>query len=107
MLPVATRGAAPGAQSFDAIDARAPICLKPEISLKYRASLIAQFHDQIRVTHYQRPLMSRTQPCHLHTGALPANRVEPTAHTTWHAFQIKGCTKMCGLKGVARDVESV
>ena len=107
MFTVATMGTAPGAQSFDAIDARAPICLKPQISLKYDGPLICQFEDQIRVTHYQRPLMRRAQPGHLHRDALPAARVESRPRTAWHAFQIEVCAEVGGLECIARDVEGM
>ncbi len=107
MFPVATRGAgpAPGEQSFAAIDAKAPICLKPQISLKNHRLLIRQFHDKIRVAQDQSPLMSRAQPGHLHRDALPTAGVKTRPRRTRHALQIEGCAEMCGLEGIARDVD--
>jgi hypothetical protein len=74
---VVTSGAAPGEQTFAANDARAPIgfAIAGDL-LEDRAALVAELHDEIRVTEDQRPLMRRTKAFHFHRDALATARVQ-------------------------------
>ena len=73
-----TSGAEPGEQTFAAKDARAPIGLAITGDLlEDGATLISEFHDEVRVTEDQSPLMRVTEAFHFHSNRLPPTRVQP------------------------------